>query len=339
MENVVTKKCKEDGCNTQPSYGLPGKKAEYCKEHYKDGMENVVSKKCKENGCNTQPVYGLPGKKAEYCKEHSKDGMEDVKNKKCKEDGCNTYPSYGLPGKKAEYCKEHSKDGMMYNPNKKCKEDGCEETAIYGIGKATCCETHKEDDHLNLIERRCVKCNLLNILDKDKLCYFCDPNQFNKRRLAKQTNVKISLENMGFTILSYDKRLDGGKCGNERPDFVLGSKEHTHTIVLEVDEDQHRGNKEECECTRMVNISQSFGQPTIFIRYNPDEYKVGKKKFHTSHNIRMGVLKRVLEGAINLKYSQLVGFCSVRKLYFDGFIKTNINYDSILDFDMGTRIH
>ena len=89
-------KCKESGCNTQPTFGLPGKKAEYCKTHSTDGMEDVSNKKCKESDCNTQPTFGLPGKKADYCSKHSTDGMECVTVKKCKETGCNTQPNFGL---------------------------------------------------------------------------------------------------------------------------------------------------------------------------------------------------------------------------------------------------
>ena len=53
-------------------------------------------KQCKESGCNKQPIFGLPRKKAEYCKQHSKDGMVDLKNKTCKESGCKTRPTFGL---------------------------------------------------------------------------------------------------------------------------------------------------------------------------------------------------------------------------------------------------
>ena len=41
------------------NYGLEGKKAEYCVEHKKENMVNVKNKKCKENGCQKQPHYGL----------------------------------------------------------------------------------------------------------------------------------------------------------------------------------------------------------------------------------------------------------------------------------------
>ena len=47
----------------------------------------------------------------------------------------------------------------------------------------------------------------------------------------------------------------------------------------------------------------------------------------------MEVLKKVLEGAINLECFQLPGFCSIRKLFFNNFKKTDVNYYSILDFE------
>ena len=176
--------------------------------------------------------------------------MENVKDKTCKESAFKQYLLLDYLEREAEYCKQHIKEGMISNPNRRCLHKSCKEIAIYGISKATSCENHKEDDYINLIERKCVNCNLFNILDKNKLCEYCNPNEFNKRKLAKQKRVKISLEAMNFNILSYDKRLDEGKCGNERPDFLFESTNKTHFIVLEVDEDQHYGRQEQCECTR-----------------------------------------------------------------------------------------
>ncbi|KAI9101298.1 hypothetical protein DFS34DRAFT_648176 [Phlyctochytrium arcticum] len=44
-------------------------------------------------------------------------------------------------------------------------------------------------------------------------------------------------------------------------------------LVVEVDEDQHSSSACECEPTRMVNISQSFGMATVFLGWNPGEYR------------------------------------------------------------------
>jgi hypothetical protein len=41
-------------------------------------------------------------------------------------------------------------------------------------------------------------------------------------------------------------------------------------IIIEIDENQHRNYKNEDE--RMEVISKALGRPTIFIRFNPDDY-------------------------------------------------------------------
>ena len=57
--------------------------------------------------------------------------------------------------------------------------------------------------------------------------------------------------------VSTDRAVEGGECGADRPDRIydFGDK----IIVVECDEDQHRGRACVCEQTRMVNIGQSFG--------------------------------------------------------------------------------
>jgi hypothetical protein len=64
MVNLTGKRCIEESCNTQPSYGIKCGKAEYCSKHKKDDMVNVIHKKCKEETCNTvHPCYGIKGRK------------------------------------------------------------------------------------------------------------------------------------------------------------------------------------------------------------------------------------------------------------------------------------
>lgn len=47
----------------------------------------------------------------------------------------------------------------------------------------------------------------------------------------------------------------------------------THFLVVEIDEHRHSSYNKSCEITRMKEICQAIGMPTIFIRYNPDSYK------------------------------------------------------------------
>ena len=47
-------------------------------------MINVKDKTCEYVGCNTQPTYNLPGQtKARFCSEHKQPNMVNVKDKKC----------------------------------------------------------------------------------------------------------------------------------------------------------------------------------------------------------------------------------------------------------------
>ena len=131
---------------------------------------------------------------------------------------------------------------------------------------------------------------------------------------------------------SYDKIIPES-CAKERPDFLFLSKSKLHYVILEVDENQHKDRPEQCECTRMVNISQSLTMPTIFIRYNPDKFSVKRVKKDPSHNERMKILKEILNYAIELKNDDLTGYCSYRNLFFDGWKKTDVIYNPITNFE------
>ena len=69
---------------------------------YKDGMECLTVKKCKESGCKIRPTFGLPGKKAEYCSSHKKEGMMSNPNRTCLHKSCKEIAIYGI-GKATDY--------------------------------------------------------------------------------------------------------------------------------------------------------------------------------------------------------------------------------------------
>jgi hypothetical protein len=199
---------------------------------------------------------------------------------------------------------------MIVNPKRKCSL--CKEPAIYGVGVPVRCEQHKEPDDLNHVERTCVSCNLTMILNKDDKCQYCDPNEFNKTRLAKQNRVKQWLDANDIEYDSCDRRIENGQCFDYRPDFMFDCG--THMVVLEIDENQHKERAELCECVRMVNIFQSFGMPTKFVRYNPDPYRMEESKKDPTFNTRMKLLKEHLRYAFD---DPPVAPLSVKHLYFD----------------------
>ena len=159
---------------------------------------------------------------------------------------------------------------MIRRPNAKC--ESCTELAIWGTNWVPLhCENHKTEAEHNLVERECASCKLVMVLDMNGRCEYCDPKRVRTVRLAKQNALMAYLDRRGLAGCSTDTTIDGGECGLERPDRVydMGDK----IVVLECDEDQHKGRACVCEQTRMVNIGQSFGGlPVYFIRWNPDRY-------------------------------------------------------------------
>jgi hypothetical protein len=121
------------------------------------------------------------------------------------------------------------------------------------------------------------------------------------------------LDAHGFTGVT-DRIVEGGECGKERPDRVLDMGDKI--VLVECDEDQHKGNPCHCEQTRMVNIGQSFGGlPVYFIRFNPDGYKGGDASLLERYKMLECLLRSMQEGRAELPKA----LTSVTYLYFDGW--------------------
>jgi len=127
--------------------------------------------------------------------------------------------------------------------------------------------------------------------------------------------VKLWLDQAGHDdYTSYDRIIDKGTCGLERPDFLFDCG--THYVVLEVDENQHDDRQEVCECFRTVNVSQSLGMKTVFLRYNPDAFKSDGRKQNPGIGRRRDVLLRWLS---YFKVTVPGDFLTVAFLYYDGY--------------------
>lgn len=121
----------------------------------------------------------------------------------------------------------------------------------------------------------CPKCQIWRTLGK--ICKYCKHTQ-NKilhqktKELAVVKFLKNALPDHEFI---HNKSV-GKDCtdGHLFPDIRFDCI-HYHLIV-EVDENKHRGSQYECDEQRMRDIIAKLGQPCIFIRYNPDN-KVSDK--------------------------------------------------------------
>jgi hypothetical protein len=273
MENLVSKRCGFPGCKGYPIYGLPDDKiATKCMGHKTDNMENIISKRCEFLGCKTYANFGLPGSKiATNCGRHKTDIMEDIKNKNCDFPGCKIRANFGLPGSKiATKCGDHKTDNMEDIKNKNCDFPGCKKRSTFGLPgskKANKCGDHKTDFMEDVLNKKCTGCGLTRA-DKSNnfLCSSCNPNSYHK---SKENDIKKLLEERlpEFKFV-HNKRFKVDISLNYFPDFLFECK--NYFIILECDEDAHKGYGKDCEINRMNAISFAISKPTKFIRYNPD---------------------------------------------------------------------
>ena len=60
----------------------------------------------------------------------------------------------------------------------------------------------------------------------------------------------------------------------------------THSIIVEVDENQHKNNRYICDNKRMMELFVDLGnRPIVFIKFNPDKYKSNNIKYESCFDI------------------------------------------------------
>jgi hypothetical protein len=288
MIDLTHKPCDVDGCFTRPNFGYVGGVPIRCLTHKSDEMIALAVRLCEHLNCKTQPVYGYLGKAAQRCFQHKLDDMIDVNNFKkiCSNETCKTRSRYGYPGTSPSVCAQHKVDGMIIKSNKQCDIKDCKELALFGTKTTQLhCEKHAVEGEINLVERRCVKCGFLNVVNPAYgQCGDCD-KFFNQSKPVKKKELIIKgfLAHHGIQF-THDRVLEDA-CGNrERPDFVIDRG--TFLIIVEVDEDQHSTYQcartcvcpdpwhRHCKCqqARMVELTQLAQRPCVWLRYNPDKY-------------------------------------------------------------------
>jgi EsV-1-7 cysteine-rich motif len=320
MVDVKNKKCQfEGGCEKQPAYNSRGEtKGILCKEHKREGMINVVSKRCQfEGGCEKQPAYNSRGEtKGILCKEHKREGMINVVSKRCQFEKCKIRASYGLIGNGSFHCARHAdRHREIFHPNRRCLK--CRELATHGDRYPVRCEEHSLPDDNSFLESKCCKCHLVAIVDRQGVCYCCDEERFQRARLFKQNEVVASLEADDFPIESVDTIIDTD-CEKYRPDIVIPASSGLFMMIVEVDEHQHKSYQELCTCVRMKNISEIYGIPCLFIRYNPDEYKTPEPNEVPTRK-RLERLKDVIREYDSME--KLPYAIGVIQMYYDGWLE------------------
>ena len=317
MIDVRHPKCQENNCNKRPNFNYVNKsRGLYCSKHRKENMIDVKNQKCQENNCTKQPYYNYENEsRGRYCNQHRKENMIDVINPKCEEKGCNTRASYGNIQKPKKYCFRHAKKYKAIKIQR-CENERCRKIAMYNeknIHPALRCEYHAKENDIHLFEESCVRCKLPMLLNEQRLCDYC---KIPMKRY--ETKVVDSLKEKYGDIFEQNDKIIPEGCSRKRPDVILNGG--TYKIIVEVDEYQHQSYERECELVRMFQIHQDLsGYDVIFIRFNPDSYRVDGKRKNPRLNTRLSELKKYIDVVLRTYGDKLEGSIRICYMYYDEY--------------------
>eukprot|EP00891_Asterochloris_glomerata_P008022 jgi/Astpho2/8022/Aster-02975 len=294
MQDVTNKKC--EVCHKkEPYFGNEGGRARRCSDCKLDGMQDVRSRKCE--ACKKKhAIFGLPGGKATRCAGCKTIGMQDVKNSKC--EACKKkHAVFGLPGRKATRCTGCKIVGMQNKKSKMC--EGCKQKCPkFGLpgGTATRCADCRSEDMRDLYSRRCMTEGCDVRVRDAQYCANCDTSRKRRTRVKENRLANFLRENISVPWTAWNKQLPGSReCGgSKRPDFVWLLP--YLAIVTECDENQHEDRCLPGERQRMFDIFNTYGGiHIIYLRFNPDAFKVDGVTRRVSMERRYAELKKVLD--------------------------------------------
>ena len=286
--------CKTDDCKGKQKrayYNYTGLKPKFCSNCKKPDMINVKDKRCIE--CNKKrPNFNSPTEsKGLYCSNCKKPDMIDVKHPKCIT--CkDKRPNFNSPTEsKCLYCFDCKSDGMINVKDKRCIECNKKHPVFNYPTESKClyCGDCKKPNMIDVKNPRCITESCEQFSMKDNYCmrcfYFHNPTKKPKRFKVKEEEVINYLKQEFKDIkMITDKALIGdGLCLRNRPDILINLNKHS--IIIEIDEEQHKYYNLICDEARINNIQEALNRPIIIIRFNPDAYIENGKKVKSCFNI------------------------------------------------------
>lgn len=348
MVNITDKKCKFDNCIIVPSFNYKNEKTPiFCNLHKLENMINIKHKSCNYDNCKIRPTFNYKEyKNGIYCKFHQLNNMINVTNldKICKEGNCYKRAHFNYEGNiKALYCSTHAKINMLNIISKRCTTHDCKTRPIFNYSNLKVgiyCYLHKLDGMIDVVHKLCKTnlCEMNSRNDKYKgYCLRCYIYNFPNDKLIRDygtREAKVSQfikETYTDLNITYDKIIEGG-CSQHRPDIFIDCL--THSIIIEIDEHQHKKGSTytpECELRRINNLFADLAyRPVIFIRFNPDSYinknkklikscfeyteDQGLPKANKTLQTRLNKLKKIID--VNLNEVPTENITTI-KLYYD----------------------
>jgi len=352
MIDITRKRCIFEKCSRIASYNLPNSSGLlYCFEHK---LQNMVTKKkkCIFENCDKLPTYNIPSeKKPIYCVNHKMENMINVIQKKCSFEECDKIASYNFPDQiNGLFCIDHKSINMVNIRNNMCKKPKCYEKAIYGFinsFKPIYCFNHKENEMIDLILEN--QCSVLNcekkycfIVDDFKYCsqHYQENCEIEIKRLCKYCDIKENstyicneckeiANKKEWAVVRYlkkniktkfeyntSKMLQG--CSKRRPDVYF--ELNKHSVIVEIDENQHKSYEDSCECSRINEIVNGIGgKSVIIIRFNPDITRNKGTNLKLTLSDKMDLLVNTIKEELAKDYNSFQ--VKMIQLYYDD------NYD------------
>jgi hypothetical protein len=353
MIDVKNKTCETYGCKFIPHYNFQGEtKGRFCKDHSLTGMVNVKDKTCEADGCKVIPNYNFEGEtRGRFCKDHSLTGMVNVKSKTCETDGCKVRARHGYCGQSPAFCAQHrdqhpDKKFLYLKPKRTCignDTEDCKDLATYGITEPKHCEEHSTENEICLIAQKCKNCNKNDLLNREGLCItYCQPTEIHKKIKQEKVKEKTVLNYLDkyikdLSVVSDDRQIPNS-CGiKNRPDRLYDCG--THYLIIEVDENQHRGEGylDTCELVRMINIQYALGMNCIFLRFNPDNFRINGKLQKVNMNERLKLLVKWIERCKEMKPEKELEPVRYKYLFYDDYDITDVEFKIIDDLEINSN--
>jgi len=104
-----------------------------------------------------------------------------------------------------------------------------------------------------------------------RLCVYCKPKDINPlyQKTKEMEVVRFLRNSLPDTPFIHNKSVTTAFTGSHLfPDILFDCA--WYNLIVEIDENQHRGASYECDKQRMYDIIAKTGLPCVFIRYNPD---------------------------------------------------------------------
>lgn len=284
MRDVKNIRC--ELCTKQPTFGVMDGRTTRCKTHKTEEMidlkhDTELCSECVELGDIRRASYGID--KLVACIVHKTEEMKDLTSRMCA--NCNeVQPVFGYT-KDELFCLRCKAEDMRDVKNKMCKCNAHQPHYNYPNEKIPiCCNDCKEFGMIDIVNPRCKGCNIYYVT-QNEYCVYCSDSPYQKK-FEKEVYDFLTENEYEFVFnKSVSSKL------RFRPDFLFTFD--THTLIVEVDEYQHNSYDVDEEVSRMECIQTELDQNCIFIRYNPNSFKIKGKTKRPSN--RLETLRETIE--------------------------------------------